>query len=91
MMNKIYDINSDHLKCNFCTNWFKCTLHFANIQRYSIKACPKCFQNFHYSLLHPETNRLYKIILFDTGLTIPSQEEDHPNYEIYNEIMQVQD
>lgn len=71
-MNKIYDINSDQLKCNFCTNYFKCTLHFANLQRYALKACPKCITTFSYSLLHPASLQLYKLFLFDTGIALPS-------------------
>lgn len=74
-MNKIYDINSDQLKCSFCTNYFKCTMDFANIQRYSLKACPKCFANFTYSVLHPTTYQIFKVLLFETGIIIPLNSE----------------
>lgn len=70
-MNKIYDIESDQLKCSFCTNYFKCSLHFANLQRYSLKACPRCLNNFTYSILHPNTYQLYRIFLLDIGLSLP--------------------
>ena len=71
-MNKIYDINSDQLKCNFCTKYFKCTIHFANLQRYALKACPQCITAFSYSLLHPASLQLYKLFLLDTGIALPS-------------------
>lgn len=75
-MNCIYDIDSDHLKCNFCTNYFKCTFHFANLQRYALKACPNCLNNFSFSLLHPHTYTVYRIFLLDTALTLSP---DAPN------------
>lgn len=70
-MNKIYDIHSDQLKCNFCTNYFKCTLHYANLQRYALKACHKCITNFTYTVLHPTTYQIYRVMLLDIGITIP--------------------
>ena len=70
-MNKIYDIHSDQLKCNFCTNYFKCTLHYANLQRYSLKACEKCITNFTYTVLHPNTYQIFRVMLLDIGITIP--------------------
>lgn len=70
-MNKIYDIHSDQLKCNFCTNYFKCTLHYANLQRYSLKACEKCITNFTYTVLHPSTFQIFRVLLLDIGITIP--------------------
>ncbi len=66
-----YDIESDQLKCSFCTQWFKCTLHYANIQRYALKACEKCISNFNYTILHPETYKIYKVLLLDTSISIP--------------------
>lgn len=65
-----YDIDTDHLKCNFCTQWFKCSQHYANIQRYSLKACTNCIQNFNFSIVHPHTYKLYKVFLFDTNIHI---------------------
>jgi hypothetical protein len=67
-MSHKYDINSDQLKCNFCTQWFKCTLHFANLQRYSLKACYKCLRNFNYTLLHPDTHKIYRVLLLDINI-----------------------
>ena len=69
-MSHIYDINSDSLKCNFCTQWFKCTLHYANIQRYSLKACLSCLKSFNYTLIHPESFRMFRVFLFDTGIEV---------------------
>ncbi len=71
-MSHKYDIDSDQLKCNFCTQWFKTTLHYANLQRYSLKACNKCLTNFNYTLLHPSTYQIYKLFLFDININIPS-------------------
>ena len=71
-MSHKYDIDSDQLKCNFCTQWFKTTLHYANLQRYSLKACNKCLSNFNYTLLHPSTYQIYKLFLFDLNINIPS-------------------
>lgn len=70
-MYRRYDIESDQLKCSFCTNYFKCSLHFANIQRYSLKACKKCLESFTYTILHPDTYQFLKVFLVDTGITIP--------------------
>ncbi len=70
-MYRRYDIESDQLKCSFCTNYFKCSLHFANIQRYSLKACKKCLEAFTYTILHPDTYQIFKVFLVDTGITIP--------------------
>lgn len=71
-----YDIESDQLKCNFCTQWFKSTLHYANLQRYSLKACHKCLKNFTYTILHPDTYKIYKVLLLDSNITI-SQPKRH--------------
>jgi hypothetical protein len=65
-----YDVDSDHLKCNFCTQWFRCSMHYANIQRYSLKACPHCLTHFNYTLLHPDNYRIFKVILLDTTIAI---------------------
>ena len=75
-----YDIESDQLKCNFCTQWFKCTLHYANLQRYSLKACQKCLSSFTYTLLHPETYRIYKVLLLDSNIVIdqPTSQAETP-------------
>lgn len=75
-----YDIESDQLKCNFCTQWFKCTLHYANLQRYSLKACQKCLCSFTYTLLHPETYRIYKVLLLDSNIVIdqPTSQAETP-------------
>ena len=69
-MSHKYDIDSDQLKCNFCTQWFKTTLHYANIQRYSLKACHKCLNSFNYTILHPESYQMYRVLLLDINLTI---------------------
>lgn len=76
-----YDIESDQLKCNFCTQWFKCTLHYANLQRYSLKACHKCLNSFTYTLLHPDTYHIYKVFLLDSNIVI-----DQPHSQ--NEVAQ---
>jgi hypothetical protein len=73
-MNRIYDIESDQLKCNFCTNYFKCSIQFANVQRYSLKACTKCLDNFTYSILHPTTLQIYRVLLLDVGIALPIAE-----------------
>lgn len=70
-MNRIYDIESDQLKCNFCTNYFKCSLQFANVQRYSLKACHKCLSNFTYSIVHPNNHQIYRVLLLDIGIALP--------------------
>jgi transposase-like protein len=78
-----YDIEADQLKCNFCTQWFKCSVHFANLQRYSLKACPHCFQNFNYTILHPGTHKIFKVMLIDTNIVIPKPNEEEKNVRIY--------
>jgi len=70
-IDKIYDIGSDHLKCNFCVKYFKCSMHYANIQRYSLKACPQCFDHFCYKVVHPINYKIYKVMLVDMGIKLP--------------------
>lgn len=72
-MYRRYDTESDQIKCSFCTNYFKCSLHFANIQRYSLKACKKCLESFTYTILHPDSYQIFKVFLVDTGITIPME------------------
>jgi transposase-like protein len=74
-MNRIYDVESDQLKCNFCTRYFKCSIHYANIQRYSLKACNECFSNFTYTVLHPTTYQIFRVFLLDVGITIPLEND----------------
>lgn len=83
-----YDIESDQLKCNFCTQWFKATLHYANLQRYSLKACQKCLKNFTFSILHPDTYKIYKVLLLDSNITIPHPKSSSETYntEVSSEI-----
>lgn len=76
-MTKIYNPLADQLKCNFCTQWFSCTMHFANIQRYSLNACKKCLENFHFTLVDSNTYKISRLLLFDTGLIVPKAQ--NPN------------
>lgn len=77
-MNKIYDIDSDQLKCSFCMAYFKCSLHFANLQRYAVKACTSCLASFSYSILHPQSFRLYRLLLLDVGVDLPPNSTTTP-------------
>lgn len=77
-MNKIYDIDSDQLKCSFCMAYFKCSLHFANLQRYAVKACTNCLSSFSYSILHPQSFRLYRLLLLDVGVDLPPNTTTSP-------------
>lgn len=77
-MHRRYDIESDQLKCSFCTNYFKCSLHFANMQRYSLKACKKCLEAFTYTILHPDSYQIFKVLLVDTGITLPLETSKLP-------------
>ena len=70
-----YDINTDHLKCNFCTQWFSCSQHYANIQRYSLKSCTQCIENFNYTVMHPSSYKLYKVLLLDTSIQLRGLEK----------------
>ena len=76
-MDRIYDTESDNIKCNFCTNYFRVSLHFANMQRYAVKVCPKCFNAFRFTVAHPATHKLHKLVLFDTGLALPQLRSSH--------------
>jgi hypothetical protein len=69
---RVYDPEADQLKCNFCTQWFPCHLLFANQQRYSLNACPKCLAHPHFSLVHPHTQRVYRLLLIDAGFALNS-------------------
>lgn len=62
--------NMDQLKCNFCTKWFSVDSKFAQMQRYSLNACTKCFDQFHHTLVHPETLDIYEIAFMKTGITL---------------------
>ena len=85
-----YDIEADQLKCNFCTQWFRCTLHFANLQRYSLKACPHCLQHFNYTLLHPDTHKIFKVMLIDTNIVIPKPNEESKERQTCFELEQIE-
>lgn len=70
-----YNTDSDNIKCNFCTTYFSCSLNFANVQRYSLKVCHKCFNNFAYYILHPSTYKIYKVLLVDMGVVMPIEKQ----------------
>lgn len=74
-MHQVYDTNIDHLKCSFCTQYFVCSQHYANLQRYSLKACAKCIEKFNYTLLHPTHYKIYRVLLLDTNVQMMRPQE----------------
>jgi hypothetical protein len=69
-MNFFYNTELDQLRCNFCNHWFSCGFHFANIQRYSLNACPNCIANFSYSVVDPQNFQIYEVLMINTGFSL---------------------
>ena len=75
-MNRIYLSKFEQLKCNFCTQWFSVLSTFASVQKYSLNACRKCFNNYQHRIVHPDTYEIYDVIFIRTGVKLVNNEEE---------------
>lgn len=68
MANRVILSNREQLKCNLCTEWFTVDSEFAQLQKYSLNACSKCFQQFHHTVVHPKTLEVHELAFIKTGI-----------------------